>query len=93
MADSEVLRVSDLPVELRPEPVSLGVVGEGSGESSFKETVRLRTQAVERELIEKALEELGGNVTRTAEKLGISRKGLQLKMKELGVRRHGTSEA
>lgn len=87
MADSEVLRVSDLPVELRPEPVSLGVAGEGSGESSFKETVRLRTQAVERELIEKALEELGGNVTRTAEKLGISRKGLQLKMKELGVRR------
>jgi len=54
---------------------------------SFKEVVKRQTQSVERELIEKALEETGGNVTKAAEKLGLSRKGLQLKIKELGVKR------
>jgi DNA-binding NtrC family response regulator len=49
--------------------------------------VRRRTQNLERDLIEKALEDTGGNVTRAAEKLGLSRKGLQLKMKELGLKR------
>jgi DNA-binding NtrC family response regulator len=54
---------------------------------SFKELVKRQTQSVERDLIEKALEETNGNVTRAAEKLGLSRKGLQLKIKELGLRR------
>ena len=51
--------------------------------------MRRNTQTVERGLIEKALEETGGNVTRAADKLGLSRKGLQIKIKELGIRRHG----
>ena len=53
----------------------------------FKELVKRQTQTVERDLIEKALEETRGNVTRAAEALGLSRKGLQLKIKELGLRR------
>ncbi|NUM87619.1 MAG: sigma-54-dependent Fis family transcriptional regulator [Bdellovibrionales bacterium] len=57
--------------------------------SNFREIVRRQTHSLERELIERALEELDGNVTRTAEYLGISRKGLQLKMKELGIKRDG----
>ncbi len=62
----------------------------GEGDlSSFRDIVRRQTQNLERELIERALEELDGNVTRTAEYLGISRKGLQLKMKELGIKRDG----
>ncbi len=57
---------------------------EGGG--SFREIVRRQTQNLEKDLIEKALEEMDGNITRTAEHLGISRKGLQLKMRELGIR-------
>ncbi len=34
----------------------------------------------------KALEETGGNVTQAARLLKISRKSLQMKMKELGLR-------
>ena len=49
--------------------------------------MKKQTQSLERDLIERALEETVGNVTRAAEKLGLSRKGLQLKMKELGIRR------
>jgi two-component system response regulator AtoC len=47
--------------------------------------VKRQTQAVEREIIERALAQNDGNITKTAEKLGLSRKGLQLKLKELGI--------
>ena len=40
---------------------------------------------VEREMILKTLEDMGGNRTRTAETLGISRRTLQLKLKAYGI--------
>jgi two-component system response regulator AtoC len=59
--------------------------------SSLKEAVRAETERVERELIQRALDETGGNVTQAARKLKISRKSLQTKMKEFGLRdREGT---
>jgi two-component system, NtrC family, response regulator AtoC len=54
--------------------------------SSLKEIVRQETERVERELIIRALEETGGNVTQAARKLKISRKSLQNKMKDFGLR-------
>lgn len=86
MCEGQILTVGDLPEELASfaptEPA------EASDEpTGLKQIVRRQTQALERDLIEKALDETGGNVTRTAEKLGLSRKGLQLKMKELGLKR------
>jgi len=54
--------------------------------SSLKELVRQETERVERELIVRALDETGGNVTQAARKLKISRKSLQNKMKEFGLR-------
>ena len=44
---------------------------------------------LERELIVRALDQTSGNVTHAARLLKISRKGLQLKMKELGLREQG----
>ena len=65
-------------------PTSVLQVGEEVG--SLKEAVRVETERVERELIQRALDETGGNVTQAARKLQISRKSLQTKMKELGLR-------
>ncbi|MDX2023402.1 MAG: sigma-54 dependent transcriptional regulator [Deltaproteobacteria bacterium] len=59
---------------------------QGEGVSSLKEAVKAETERVERELIQRALDETGGNVTQAARKLKISRKSLQTKMKELGLR-------
>ncbi len=83
MADGPMLETGDLPDELA------AATGHAFDETTagFKEIVRRKTQNLERDLIEKALEETGGNVTRAAEKLGLSRKGLQLKIKELGLKR------
>ena len=59
-------------------------VARRSGHS--KEAVSAETERVERELIQRALDETGGNVTQAARRLKISRKSLQTKMKELGLR-------
>jgi two-component system response regulator AtoC len=58
----------------------------GAPSGSLKDIVRAETSRVERELIVKALDETGGNVTQAARLLKISRKSLQMKMKELGLR-------
>jgi transcriptional regulator with PAS, ATPase and Fis domain len=55
-------------------------------DDDLKTRVRKITRRVEHDMIEKALEETSGNVTQAAKKLGISRKSLQMKMKELGLR-------
>jgi DNA-binding NtrC family response regulator len=52
----------------------------------LKEQVRAARTRIERELIVRALEQTSYNVTHAARILKISRKGLQLKMKELGLR-------
>jgi two-component system response regulator AtoC len=55
-------------------------------EGGLKEAVREATARIERELIMRALRQTGNNVTHTARLLKISRKSLQIKMKELGLR-------
>ncbi|MEM9456143.1 MAG: sigma-54 dependent transcriptional regulator [Myxococcota bacterium] len=52
----------------------------------LKEAVRRGSRLVETELISEALDQTQGNVTRSARLLGISRRSLQSKMKELGLR-------
>ncbi len=91
MCEGSVLSLDDLPEEIPhilASPAELQADESVDKEPvSFKDLVKKQTQFVERELIEKALEESAGNITRTAEKLGISRKGLQIKIKELGLKR------
>ena len=73
-------------------PGVAGVAGEEvdpTATGSLKEAVRVETERVERELIQRALDATGGNVTQAARKLKISRKSLQTKMKELGLRTGG----
>ena len=87
MCEAPVLKLGDLPEEVSGIASSESLDESEVEGATFKEIVRKQTQSLERDLIERALEETGGNVTRAAEKLGLSRKGLQLKMKELGLKR------
>lgn len=100
MAEGPVLRRSDLPSEMGSvgrdgvsahqglplDPAQDAAAALGAG-SSLKEIVKQQTSVLEKELIEKILESTGGNVTRAAERLGLSRKGLQIKIKDLGLKR------
>ncbi len=91
--DGDRLRPADVPPEVRDDGSgpraamasrpSLDVPPEASG---LKQQVKAAMSRLESELIVQALKQTGGNVTHAARLLKISRKGLQLKMKELGLR-------
>src|SRR6478736_1606973 len=92
-SDGSELKVSDLPSEVRdvstPEPPATQTASESavaSATDGLKEQVKAAMSRLERELIVKALDQTSSNVTHAARLLKISRKGLQLKMKELGLR-------
>lgn len=53
---------------------------------SLPELWKQQKERLEREMIGRALDQTQGNVTKAAEKLGISRKSMQKKMKDLGLR-------
>ncbi|MCH2109594.1 MAG: sigma-54 dependent transcriptional regulator [Polyangiaceae bacterium] len=78
----EMMRDVGLLTSDRVEPMQSGE----SLEVGLKEQVRAAVNALERRLISKALEQNEQNVTHTARFLKLSRKGLQLKMKELDLR-------
>jgi nitrogen regulation protein NR(I) len=90
-AEGPRIGVSDLPASLRKQPADVPAaeaqVAAASGPPGpLKEIVKGQVQAIERDLIVRGLEVTGGNVTRTAKLLKISRKSLQMKMKEFGLR-------
>jgi len=87
-ASGPTIAAADLPPELRTgAPSERGhAVSASAGPPSLKEIVRKETERVERELIIRALDETGGNVSQAARNLKISRKSLQNKMKEFGLR-------
>jgi DNA-binding NtrC family response regulator len=71
---------------------NLGTGGGLDSEGGLKEHVKVAMTRLERELVSRALRQTGGNVTHAARLLKISRKGLQLKMKELSLREPNPSE-
>jgi DNA-binding NtrC family response regulator len=93
-ADGPLIGAADLPQHLRspgaatplPGPAAPGTLPVPAGETGLKGIVRQRSAELEKEIITRALEETGGNVTRAAKLLQISRKSLQTKMKEFSLR-------
>ncbi len=78
LSDTATITLADLPEGLDPGP---------SGPSPLRDQIRDATRQLERRAILDALDATSGNVTHAAERLGLSRRGLQLKMRELGIPR------
>ena len=91
-ADGARLRERDLSPEVRgpsqrsASPSAAPPAPDAAPGEGLKGMVKAATTRLERELIIRALDQTSGNVTHAARLLKISRKGLQLKMKELGLR-------
>jgi DNA-binding NtrC family response regulator len=99
LTEGPVLRPADLGLDAAAEDAGSGAMadpGEDSpaqGPRDLKEAARAAAAGAERRLIRAALAATRGNVTRAAERLGLSRRGLQLKMKSLGLREHAGEDA
>ncbi len=90
-ADGPIILAKDLPQPLKEAdtvkvPLPGFAAASSGADASMKDIVRQAAAELERDLIGRALEETGGNVTQAAKKLKISRKSLQNKMKEFGLR-------
>jgi DNA-binding NtrC family response regulator len=92
LAEKDVLDLSDLPPHIRPGGEAAGAAAReevplgAAASSSLKDVVKEHTRRIEKHVIQQTLAETGGNVTKAAELLQISRKSLQMKMKEYGLR-------
>jgi len=91
--DKTEIGIDDIPREIRGSepgthntPLPPSAAPALAATDGLKEQVKAAMSRLERELIVRALEQTSGNVTHAARLLKISRKGLQLKMKELNLR-------
>jgi DNA-binding NtrC family response regulator len=79
------ISLADLPEELTSG--DLPAEQPSKEPRSLRQRIREATRAIEREAILETLAQTSGNVTQAARTLGMSRRGLQLKMKELDIER------
>lgn len=85
MCSSARIGVRDLPASVRQQTPLL------REDNRFREPDGLNLHQTERALIFRALEESGGNRTEAAQSLGISRRTLHRRLKELNITRKLTS--
>ncbi|MBM4783343.1 MAG: sigma-54-dependent Fis family transcriptional regulator [Archangiaceae bacterium] len=90
-ADGPRIEVKDLPEPVRTSLQSAvaqltDTTTPEVGETPLKDFLKAKQAEIEKAFIVQALAKTEGNVTRAAKLLGISRKSLQTKMKEFGLR-------
>ena len=87
MARGDTIVFADLPSELKTTIESDSTSPSGIRQKPFKDIMKNHMEDIEKQMIISVLEECCNNVTRAAKKLGLSRKGLQLKMMKYKLRR------
>jgi len=87
MAPGETISLQDIPNEWKTAAESIAVLKSDDRKTALKDWIKNQTEEIERQMLTKVLDECGDNVTRAAKQLGMSRKGLQLKMIKYGLRK------
>ncbi|MBI3294288.1 MAG: sigma-54-dependent Fis family transcriptional regulator [Deltaproteobacteria bacterium] len=86
MNETGAITPEELPDDVLEFEEKRFLLSQAAAGGSLKDRVKDATRVVETKMIEDALMKTSGNVTQAARHLNLSRKGLQLKMKELGLR-------
>jgi transcriptional regulator with PAS, ATPase and Fis domain len=87
LAKGEIITFNELPADFIAGIESSNATSSDDDKRPFKDYMRSHVENVEQQMISKCLEESGGNVTKAAKQLGLSRKGLQLKMIKYNLRK------
>jgi two-component system response regulator AtoC len=87
LAKDNLITSREVPDEFKAAITRIITAPSDDGKKPFKDYMRDHVENVEKQMIIKCLEESGGNVTNAAKQLGLSRKGLQLKMIKYNLRK------
>jgi two-component system response regulator AtoC len=87
MAGGDTIIFEDIPPEWKSAAEAISLSQKAGQKRPFKDFVKSHMEEVEKQSIIQCLEEVGGNVTKAAQRLGLSRKGLQLKMIKYNLRK------
>ncbi len=87
LAKGNEITVNEIPEEFKAAVSKIAALPADESKKPFKDYMRNHVENVEKQMILKTLEEAGGNVTKAAKQLGLSRKGLQLKMIKYNLRK------
>ncbi len=87
MAGGDTITFEEVPQEWKSAAEVLTASQPAGQKKPFKDFVKGHMEEVEKQSIIQCLEECGGNVTKAAQRLGLSRKGLQLKMIKYNLRK------
>jgi len=86
MARGETIVMGDVPAELIEAVEARTQAGTPDEKRSIKELIREKTEDIEKQMIVRALEECEGNISKAARQLGLSRRGLHLKLAKYSLR-------
>ncbi len=87
LAKNNLVTGNELPSELKATLENSLAAQPADDKKPFKDFMRDHVENVEKQMIINCLEESGGNVTKAAKQMGLSRKGLQLKMIKYNLRK------
>jgi DNA-binding NtrC family response regulator len=87
LAQNDTVTMRELPEEFKAAVNKIAAAPLETSKKPFKNYMRDHVENVEKQMILKTLEEADGNVTKAAKQLGLSRKGLQLKMIKYNLRK------
>ena len=82
MANAETLEISDFPEEISNSDSNLSF----DYNLSFRDAKKIVVDTFERDFVSRKLAENSGNISKTAEALGMHRQSLQQKIKELNMK-------
>jgi two-component system response regulator HydG len=86
MAKGDTIVMGDVPAELIEAVEAKGEATAGDDRKTIKELIREKTGDIEKQMIVRVLEECEGNISKAARQLGLSRRGLHLKLAKYNLR-------
>ena len=87
LAKHSMITTDEVPPEFKANLEKDVIALVDQDKTPFKDFMRTQMEIVEKKMIMECLNESEGNVTRAAKQLGLSRKGLQLKMIKYSLRK------
>ncbi len=87
MAKGDTIVLEDIPEELQCQDETGAILLPEDHKKSFKDIIKGKTAEIEKQMILRVLEKCDGNITKAARWLGLSRRGLHLKMEKYNLRK------